>query len=882
MATSTKTTCAYCGVGCGIIAKTTSDGQVEISGDKNHPANFGRLCSKGSALGETLGDEGRLLYPQINGERRDWNSTLQHVADRFSKAIEEHGPDSVAFYVSGQLLTEDYYVANKLMKGFIGSANIDTNSRLCMASSVAGHKRAFGSDTVPGTYEDLEQADLVTIVGSNLAWCHPVLFQRISDAKAKRPEMKIVLIDPRRTMTAEIADQHLALAPDSDVALFNGLLHHLGRNNAIDRDYVAQHTNGFVDAMAKAGQTINQTSRQTGIAKNELEAFYRLYRKTEKSVTIYSQGVNQSVGGTDKVNAIINCHLATGRIGKPGMGPFSVTGQPNAMGGREVGGLANMLAAHMDIKNDDHQKLVRRFWGTDNLATKPGLKAVDLFKAVADGQIKALWIMATNPVDSLPDAGFVEDAIKKCDFVVVSDVLEMTDTVRHADVKLPSLGWGEKDGTVTNSERCISRQRRFLPAPGEAKADWWQICEVAKRMGFGEHFDYLHGADIFREHAALSSADNNGKRAFNIGAYAAIAKNAFDELEPFYWPALPDRHANDDNRMFGSGKFTTPDGRANFISTSPLIGDQKTHLLTLNTGRIRDHWHTMTRTGRSQRNSSHIAEPFCEIHPADAEALGVGDVTLVDVSTDLGQIRCRVQITPRQQQGNVFVPMHWSEQFASNARVDKLIASHTDPVSGQPGFKNTPVDLTPVAGLHHGFLISQREPQPNDKLAYWAKAKTNSGWRLEFACDQATQAGLKDLLDSLTDAEPTIEYCDARGKQTRKLWFDKSSLLLAMYLAPQPVELSRHWACEQLSKSHDDLAARAMLAAGRPGQGQPDKGAIVCSCMAVGVNDIRREIERGCGTVNAIGKATTAGTNCGSCKSEISGLINEFYIDAAQ
>lgn len=882
MASSTKTTCPYCGVGCGIIAKSSSDGSVEISGDENHPANFGRLCSKGSALAETLGDDGRLFYPQIDGVRSDWNTTLDHVAEKFSKTIEKHGPDSVAFYVSGQLLTEDYYVANKLMKGFIGSANIDTNSRLCMASSVAGHKRAFGSDTVPGIYEDLEQADLITVVGSNLAWCHPVLFQRISDAKAKRPDMKIVLVDPRRTMTAEIADQHLALAPDSDVALFNGLLQHLGENNAIDRDYVAQHTTGFVATMENAQTPISKIASQTGVSEQELKAFYRLFRKTEKSVTIYSQGVNQSVCGTDKVNAIINCHLATGRVGKPGMGPFSVTGQPNAMGGREVGGLANMLAAHMEINNKDHQELVQRFWGSSTIATKPGLKAVDLFKAVSDGRVKALWIMATNPVDSLPDAGFVENAIKNCDFVVASDVLEITDTVRHAHVKLPSLGWGEKDGTVTNSERRISRQRRFLPAPGEAKADWWQICEVAKRMGFGEHFDYLHSADIFREHAALSSADNNGSRTFNIGAYAAITKSAFDDLEPFHWPALPNRNLNDDGRMFEDGKFTTVDGRANFVPTVIAQSGTSPDELTLNTGRIRDHWHTMTRTGRSQRNSSHIAEPFCEIHPLDAERLKIEDATLVDVSSALGNIRCRALITKRQHQGNVFVPMHWSEQFASNARVDKLVFSHTDPVSGQPGFKNTPIDLSPVADILYGFLISKGEPLCNDKLAYWAKAKTLDGWRLEFAVDRVSQHGLNELLDGVAGNDPTIDYQDARSQQSRKLWFDDTALLAALYIAPQPVELSRQWACEQLSKSHDDLAARAMLAAGRPGQDQPDRGAIVCSCMGVGVNDILRQIERGCTTVDAIGKSTTAGTNCGSCKSEISGIINEYFVDAAQ
>lgn len=468
MAHEVKTTCPYCGVGCGVIARVRDDGAVSVKGDPEHPANFGRLCSKGSALAETLDLDGRLLHAEIGGRRAGWSEALDLVAERFSRSIAEHGPDSVAFYVSGQLLTEDYYIANKLMKGFIGSANIDTNSRLCMSSSVAGHRRAFGSDTVPGAYEDLELAELVVLTGSNLAWCHPVLYQRLSAAKANRPEMKIVAIDPRRTMTADIADMHLAIAPDGDVALFNGLLAHLAASGAVDRNYISNYTSGFDEAVAAASRfELPALSKATGLTVAQLRAFFRLFEATEKVVTCYSQGVNQSAAGTDKVNAIINCHLATGRIGRPGMGPFSLTGQPNAMGGREVGGLANMLAAHMDIEKSLHRDQVRRFWSAPAVASKPGLKAVDMFRAVADGRIKALWIMATNPVVSMPDADAVEAAIKACPFVVVSDIVRETDTARHAHVLLPSLGWGEKDGTVTNSERRISRQRPFLAAPAK-------------------------------------------------------------------------------------------------------------------------------------------------------------------------------------------------------------------------------------------------------------------------------------------------------------------------------------------------------------------------------------------------------------------------------
>ncbi|TIS98305.1 molybdopterin-dependent oxidoreductase, partial [Mesorhizobium sp.] len=533
-----RTTCPYCGVGCGVLAKVAADGEVTVRGDPDHPANFGRLCSKGSALAETVDLDGRLLYPEIRGRRTDWDEALDLVASTFSQTIAEHGPDAVALYVSGQLLTEDYYVANKLMKGFIGSANIDTNSRLCMASSVAGHRRAFGSDTVPGSYEDLELADLIVLVGSNLAWCHPVLYQRIAAAREKRPEMKVVLIDPRRTMTSDIADMHLAIAPDGDVALFTGLLAYLGQHNALDRTYITAHTTGFGQALfAASALDLAGIAAATGLNEDELARFYNLFAATANTVTVYSQGVNQSSSGTDKVNAIINCHLATGRIGKPGAGPFSVTGQPNAMGGREVGGLANMLAAHMEIENPEHRDRVQRFWNAPDIAEKPGLKAVEMFQAVADGRIKALWIMATNPVDSMPDADAVEAAIKACPFVVVSEVLAKTDTVRHAHVRLPAAAWGEKDGTVTNSERRISRQRAFLATPGEARADWWIIAEVAKRMGFGEAFSHASPSKLFAEHAALSAFENDGARDFDIGAYEGIDGEAYEELAPFQWPA---------------------------------------------------------------------------------------------------------------------------------------------------------------------------------------------------------------------------------------------------------------------------------------------------------------------------------------------------------
>jgi assimilatory nitrate reductase catalytic subunit len=609
----TRTTCPYCGVGCGIIATVTDNGATDIKGDPEHPANFGRLCSKGTALAETLDLDDRLLYPEINGQRVDWDKATDVVAKLFLHNIKHHGPQSVAFYVSGQLLTEDYYVANKLMKGFIGTANIDTNSRLCMASAVAGYKRAFGADLVPCSYTDIEQAELLVITGSNTAWCHPIIYQRIVKAMADNPALKIVVIDPRRTATCEIADLHLPLQPGTDVALFNGLLNHLRREDALDWDFLEQHTDGFAAAINAARETapsIPHVARICGLPESDIAEFYRLFTRTGKTVTLFSQGVNQSHQGTDKVNAIINCHLATGRIGKPGMGPFSITGQPNAMGGREVGGLANQLAAHMEIENPEHRDRVQRFWQSPLIADKPGLKAVEMFDAVHRGEIKTLWIMATNPVVSLPDADKVRAALQKCDTVIVSECIRHTDTTMHADILLPALAWGEKDGTVTNSERRILRQRQFLPTPGAARPDWWIISQVAQRMGYKQNFAYASAAQIFREHAALSGFENNGERDFDISALQELHDTDYTALAPVQWPMSANRNQN--GQIFANNRFFHPGGKARFIAvrySAPVNQPDDVYPFILNTGRVRDHWHTLTRTGKSPRLSSHTSEP---------------------------------------------------------------------------------------------------------------------------------------------------------------------------------------------------------------------------------------------------------------------------------
>ena len=873
-----RTTCPYCGVGCGVLATPQPDGSVTISGDPEHPANFGRLCSKGSALGETLSLTGRLLHPEVDGRRADWDEALDLVASKFSQTIAEYGPESVAIYGSGQLLTEDYYVANKLMKGFIGAANIDTNSRLCMASSVAGHRRAFGADTVPGNYRDLELADLVVLVGSNLAWCHPVLYQRIAQAKAERPNMRVVMIDPRRTMTADLADLHLPVNPDGDIALFAGLLNTLSKRRALDTGFVGNYTNGFRDTLAAvAGWDSARVAHTTGINERDLTLFYDWFCDTPRTVTVFSQGVNQSATGTDKVNAIINCHLATGRIGLPGMGPFSVTGQPNAMGGREVGGLANMLAAHMDFEPESVAR-VGRFWGSDAVATRPGLKAVELFDALADGRIKALWIMATNPVDSMPEADKVRSALRACPFVVVSDMSAQTDTAVEAHVRLPAAGWGEKDGTVTNSERRISRQRPFLPLPGEARPDWWIVSEVARRMGFSPAFDYAGPAQIFAEHAALSAFENDGSRDFDLGG---LVGRDYESMPPTQWPV---RTGASRERFFTDGRFFTSDTRARFVPVTPPPPLRPAPgMLILNTGRVRDHWHTMTRTGKAARLSAHMAEPFVEIHPDDANNLGIRRTTLVRLENRHGTALVRALITERQQRGSVFVPMHWTDRFSSCARIDALVTGQTDPQSGQPALKMTQVGVEPATARWYGFAVSRARPELAG-VDYWALAEAKGGIRTELAWltdPPDWDLWVRQAFGAPPDAALLTVHDERSGRHSFAL-FENGEVVFAVYLSPEPVLVSRQWAASLLDGEAPDPARRSEVLAGRPGADRPDPGAIICACFSVGINTITDAVTGGgCHTVEAIGAALKAGTNCGSCRAEIRAIIASQHLAAA-
>ncbi|MFD2175877.1 molybdopterin-dependent oxidoreductase [Rhodobacter lacus] len=860
-----RTTCPYCGVGCGVLARPDGAGGLEIRGDRAHPANAGRLCSKGSALGETVGLEDRLLAPQIGGQEASWDAALDLVASKFRAAMTEHGPDAVAFYVSGQLLTEDYYVANKLMKGFIGSGNIDTNSRLCMASSVAGHRRAFGTDTVPGLYEDFDQAEVIVLVGSNLAWCHPVLYQRIAAARSANPALRVVVVDPRRTATCDLADLHLAIAPGADAALFNGLLAEIAAQGAVNRDYVSAHVSGF-DAALEAARASDIAL--TGLPAADLAAFTRLWIGAEKVVTVYSQGVNQSSSGTDKVNAILNCHLATGRIGRPGMGPFSVTGQPNAMGGREVGGLATMLACHLDIENPDHRAAVQGFWASPAIAPGPGLKAVDMFRAVEAGQIKALWIICTNPAVSMPEADRVRAAIAGCDFVVVSDLTAQTDTARLADVVLPATGWGEKDGTVTNSERRISRQRAALPAPGQARADWQIMCDVAARMGWGDQFSYKSPAEIFREYAALSGLAGLLGRDFDISDFATISEEDYDTLAPFVWPQSGAKRGG---RFFAEGHFYTPDRKARMLATPPRMPQSVLSAATpfrLNTGRVRDHWHTMTRTAKSPRLGAHMGEPYLEIHPADAARLGLGPATLAEVSNAQGRAILRVLESPRIAPGSVFAPMHWTGETAAAGRIDALVPAIVDPVSGQPESKGAAVQIAPFRAGWYGFAVSVDDVRPG--CAYWAKARSKAGWRIELAGQEAPADWVAFAADLFGQhgAQPISMIDPARGL-ARIAFLRAGRVCAALFAAPEPVALARGHVAALLGE-HDHPA----LLAGRPGADRPDPGATLCACFDVGVNTILTAIaEQGLTSVEAIGTALRAGTNCGSCRPELAALL---------
>ncbi len=877
-----RTTCPYCGVGCGVLVSRDAGGGIGVAGDPEHGANLGRLCSKGSALAQTIGQEGRLLEPAVRGRTVDWDTALDAVGRGLGDIIREHGPGAVAFYVSGQFLSEDYYVANKLMKGFIGAANIDTNSRLCMSSAVMGHKRAFGRDTVANCYQDLELAELVVLAGSNAAWCHPVLYQRMRAAAERHGgRQRIVVIDPRRTASCDDAWLHLAIRPGTDPVLFNGLLVYLAARGHLDSDYIAAHTEGFEDALraarAQAADVVT-VAAHCGLPVADVERFYQAFAGTDRTLSLFSQGINQSSHGTDNVNSIINCHLACGRIGREGSGAFSITGQPNAMGGREVGGLANTLAAHMEFEPDDIER-VGRFWRATRMAQRPGLKAVDLFAAIERGEVRAVWIMATNPVVSLPEADRVRAALDRCELVIVSDCNRDTDTTRHADILLPAATWGEKDGTVTNSERRISRQRAFLEPPGMARPDWWILTQVARRMGYGAAFAYESAADIFREHAALSGFENQGERDFDISALQDLSDAEYDGLSPRQWP-IRDAATDSSARLMGDGSFFTVSGKARFVAVDPAIAGSRPcpdYPLLLNSGRVRDHWHTLTRTGKSPRLSRHTIEPFAQIHPRTAAGHGIDAGDLVEVSSANGSVLVRAHLDEGQREDSVFIPFHWNDRFAACARVDSLVFAHADPLSGQPEFKYTPVRLRRRDFAWHGFLLCRGSPRA-PCTDYWARAIEEGFWRFELAASRRPddwREWLVPFAGGPGDAQDWLSYEDPVAGRYRTAWFDQGRLRGCLFVAPTPAGLPpRDWLLGQFGRESFSARERIRLLAGCPADPGADPGPVVCSCFNVGRNTIVEAISgQGLDSVDAIGHCLKAGSNCGSCRPELKTLL---------
>lgn len=872
-----KTTCAYCGVGCGIRLSREGD-DWQLQGDEQHPANGGALCVKGASLLESLAFPDRLLYPRWLGQRIGWEQALDTLADRLATIMAQSGPEAIGIYLSGQLTTEDYYVANKLMKGYLGSANVDTNSRLCMSSAVVAHQRAFGEDLVPACYEDLELADLVVLTGANTAWTHPVLFRRLQQARARRPELRLVVLDPRRTMTAEQGDLHLALKPGSDVALWNGLCRYLLDSDGWDQAYVAQHVSGFevlAAALDDPAWQLDEVARSCGLSRSDLLGFYQLFARTPRTVTLFCQGVNQSNQGVDKANAIINAHLLCGRIGKPGAAPFSMTGQPNAMGGREVGGLATQLAAHMGFGEAECDR-VQRFWGSPTMVRGPGHKAVELFEAVHRGEIRALWVLGTNPAVSLPDGNRVREALSRCELLVVSEVTANTDTARLAHLLLPAAAWGEKSGTVTNSERTISRQRAFLPLPGEARPDWWALTRLARRLGFGEGFAYEHEHEIFCEHAALSGFENEGARQFDISGLAGLSRAEFEALEPLSWPVNAD-WPRGRARLFEDGRFATPDGRARLLPLAqhfppqPEAGPGEDLPLLLNSGRLRDQWHTMTRTGHVPRLQEAEPWPRVRVGAASLLALGAREGDLVRLHNELGEALLLVGLDEGLREGEAFLPMHWTDSQCSQGAVNRLIAAVVDPLSGQPMFKQGRVQARAQATRWQGLWCGRhdwREP-----VDWWARRPLPEGNCTLLASWSDSPQGLWQRL----------------GSEGHWLRLPLKEGWLALALAGDRIE-GILLVGERRPDIKVDLLASLLgtpLQAGALSQtlslALAGESRLVCSCLRVSEQRIVDAITRqGVSELAGLQALLGCGSNCGTCLPEIDKLlIKHVYIAQA-
>lgn len=870
---SINTTCPYCGVGCGVSVQIEKQSVIGVKGLETHPANFGKLCIKGSALHETLDQKTRLLYPKVNGRRVDWDTALDQTAKGLQDIIIKYGAQSVAFYLSGQLLTEDYYVANKLMKGFIGSSNLDTNSRLCMASAVVGYKRAFGTDAVPCSYEDLESCEVLILIGSNAAWTHPILYQRMQEAKKNRPRMQVVVIDPRVTASCDLADLHLKIKPASDAFLFNGLQNFIARNGYVDNLFVDNHCDGLDESLAASEACdLHSVAEVCGLSTDELLRFYRLFTGHKKVISFYSQGINQSATGSDKCNAIINCHLLTKKIGKPGMGPFSITGQPNAMGGREVGGLANQLAAHMNYVPDDIDR-VGRFWNSNNVASSEGYKAVDMFDAIDRGEIKAIWIMATNPAVSLPDSNSIKGILEKCELVIVSDCVENTDTNTYADILLPACGWGEKDGTVTNSERRISRQRALMTPIGEARPDWQIISGVAAKLGFSDAFSYECPRDIFVEHARLSGFENKGTRLFDISGLENLSVQDYEDLEPIQWP-VNQASPKGTKRLFEDYYFFTKSKKAQLV---PIVASLPEHLTSerfpylLNTGRLRDQWHTMTRTGLAARLALHTKAPFVAISPNLAEKLAVKQGQLLEIESLNGKILLPLRFDSGLGENEIFVPIHWSNQFSAQAKVSTLIDKRVDPNSGQPESKFQAVSLKPKPIEQWALLLTLGDIVP-DGFSYWHKRILSNGYEYLLAVDKRNQFHLTEFLEKLSPVSDLVEFYDSENADSRVLCIsNQGELDAAIFMSDQLNSLpADQWRGSLLGKTLHDINWR--LLSGRD-INLPETGNLICSCFEVGEVQILDAINKGASSVEDLGLKLKCGTNCGSCIPELKQLM---------
>lgn len=701
-----KTCCPYCGVGCGLLVGVNEEDVLKVKGDPDHPANFGDICAKAVFLPRALRTSDRLLFPQIRARRDEpftrvpWELALKTIAQKFREIIEEDGPDAIAFYGSGQLLTEDYYVGNKLAKGFLRTNNFDTNSRLCMASAVVGYKTSLGSDGPPLAYADFELANCFLLIGTNTAECHPILFKRIERRKLRLPErVKVIVVDPRRTETADLADLYLPTRPGTDIALLNGMLHVLLQEGLVDRAFIENHTRGFEAVEAVVGRYPPEVAAQIcGIPASLLIEAALIFGRAQGAITLWSMGVNQSTVGVHKNNAIHNLHLATGKIGKPGSGPFSLTGQPNAMGGRETGGLSHLLPGYRRITNPHDRATVAQAWGipADHLSPKPGLSALDLFEALARGEVKAVWILCTNPAVSVPDGDFIEKALRQAELVVVQDAYHPTETTQLAHVLLPAAQWPEKEGVMTNSERRLTYLPKLLEPPGEALPDWRILTLFAREMGFKEAFPYESPEEIFQEFVTLTQGtlcDSSG-----------VSYERLKQEGPLQWPCPSPDHPGT-ARLYTDHRFPTPDGRAIFIPVEhqePFEPPDTAYPLVLTTGRVKNQWHTMTRTGKVESLLKACREPFLELNPLDAKQWGILDGDFVEVTSRRGKAIVQARVTEEIRPGTCFMPFHWGRRYGFFKAANNLTITARDPISRQPELKACAVRVKKVLDFPQG------------------------------------------------------------------------------------------------------------------------------------------------------------------------------------